>query len=139
MGYKKKAIMVTLDPLTLVAKKTKVSKRREKVVVQPESEGTDDEDISDLKKITAFFANGFNRKSESEYETSEYYDNSTNYDLFVDNDDDLEIFNDAIESASENFNENHIVSQKDYDESEVDHNDSEENDHLVDKFIKKFN
>ncbi|GKB11104.1 hypothetical protein Tco_0845027 [Tanacetum coccineum] len=49
------------------------------------------------------------------------------------------IFHDAIESASENFNENLIVSQKDHDESEVDHNDSEENDHLVDKLIKKFN
>ncbi|GJX26140.1 retrovirus-related pol polyprotein from transposon TNT 1-94 [Tanacetum coccineum] len=78
-------------------------------------------------------------ESESEYETSEYYDNSTNYGLFVDNDDDQEIFHDAIEFASENFNENLIVSQKDHNESEVDHNDSEENDHLVDKLIKNFN
>ncbi|GJT18745.1 retrovirus-related pol polyprotein from transposon TNT 1-94 [Tanacetum coccineum] len=37
-----------------------------------------------------------------------HYDNSTNYGLFVNNDDDQEIFHDAIESASENFNENHI-------------------------------
>ncbi|GKG23387.1 hypothetical protein Tco_0391423, partial [Tanacetum coccineum] len=50
-------------------------------------------------------------ESESEYETSEYYNNSTNSGLFVDNDDDQEIFHDAIESASEIFNENHIVSQ----------------------------
>ncbi|GKB80709.1 hypothetical protein Tco_0947604 [Tanacetum coccineum] len=78
-------------------------------------------------------------ESESEYETSEYYDNSTNYGLFVDNDDDQEIFHDAIEFASENFNENHIVSQTDHDQSEVDHNDSEDKDHLVDKLIKKFN
>ncbi|GJY94021.1 hypothetical protein Tco_0509803 [Tanacetum coccineum] len=78
-------------------------------------------------------------ESKSEYETSEYYDNSTNYGLFVDNDDDQEIFHDAIESTSENFNENHIVSQTDHDESEVDHNDSKEKDHLVDKLIKKFN
>nr|GEV27238.1 hypothetical protein [Tanacetum cinerariifolium] len=49
------------------------------------------------------------------------------------------IFHDAIESASENFNENHIVSQKECDESEVDYNDSEEKDHLVDKLIEKFN
>ncbi|GJY91875.1 retrovirus-related pol polyprotein from transposon TNT 1-94 [Tanacetum coccineum] len=286
MGYKKKAIVVTSDPLALVAEKTKVSKRKEKVVVQSESEGSDDEDISDLKKITALLAKAFNRKkyyakptnnnlrtssasssankkpeyvkseekkedkkvdekkrdmskvkcynckkeghfakdckkakvkdynyyktkmllakkdsdeqlllaedqawmesssdsdqeinanmvfmakmenvfsdseessssaeetiaevsyytsdfeSESEYETSEYYDNSTNYGLFVNNDDDQEIFHDAIESASENFNENHIVSQTDHDQSEVDHNDSEEKDHLVDKLIKKFN
>nr|GFA10446.1 hypothetical protein [Tanacetum cinerariifolium] len=39
---------------------------------------------------------------------------------------------DAIESASENFIENHIDSQNDYDKSEVDHNDSEEKEHLVD-------
>ncbi|GKE47963.1 retrovirus-related pol polyprotein from transposon TNT 1-94, partial [Tanacetum coccineum] len=282
MGHKKKVVVVTSDPLALVAEKTKVSKRREKVVVQSESEGSDDEDISDLKKINVLLAKTFNRKkyyakptnnnlrtssasssankkpeyvkseekkanekkrdmikvkcynckkeghfpkdckkakvkdynhyktkmllankdgdeqvllaedqawmesnndldqgisanivfmakiekvlldpeessssaeetivevsyyspdseSESEYETSEYYDNSTNYVLFVDNNDDQEIFHDAIESASENFNENHIVSQKDHDESIVDHNDSEEKDHLVDKLIKKFN
>ncbi|GJW43358.1 hypothetical protein Tco_0072157 [Tanacetum coccineum] len=78
-------------------------------------------------------------KSESKYETSEYYDNFTNDGLFVDNNDDQEIFHDAIKYASENFNENHIVSQKDHDESEVDHNDYEEKDHLVDKLIKKFN
>nr|GEW40645.1 integrase, catalytic region, zinc finger, CCHC-type, peptidase aspartic, catalytic [Tanacetum cinerariifolium] len=71
-------------------------------------------------------------KSESEYETSEYYDNSTNYGLFVNYDDDQEIFHDAINSASENFIENHIDSQKDYDKSDVDHNDYEEKDQLVD-------
>ncbi|GJV69107.1 hypothetical protein Tco_1484616 [Tanacetum coccineum] len=45
MGHKKKAVVVTSDPLALVAEKTKVSKRKEKVVVQSESEGSDDEDI----------------------------------------------------------------------------------------------
>nr|GFA42856.1 hypothetical protein [Tanacetum cinerariifolium] len=76
---------------------------------------------------------------ESEYETSEYYDNSTNYGLFVNNDDDQEIFHDAIDSASENFIENHIDSQKDYDKYDVDHNDYKEKDHLVAKLIRKFN
>nr|GEZ56618.1 retrovirus-related Pol polyprotein from transposon TNT 1-94 [Tanacetum cinerariifolium] len=66
-------------------------------------------------------------ESEYEFETSEYYDNSTNYGLFVNNDDDQEIFHDAIDS------------QKDYDKSEVDHNDSEEKEHLADKLIQKFN
>nr|GEX42521.1 hypothetical protein [Tanacetum cinerariifolium] len=47
-------------------------------------------------------------ESEYEFETSENYDNSTNYGLFVNNDDDQEIFHDAIKSASENFIENHI-------------------------------
>nr|GEX38682.1 hypothetical protein [Tanacetum cinerariifolium] len=51
-------------------------------------------------------------ESESEFETSEYYDNSTNYGLFVNADDDQEIFHDAIEAASENFIKNHIYSKK---------------------------
>nr|GFD33001.1 hypothetical protein [Tanacetum cinerariifolium] len=45
----------------------------------------------------------FESESESEFETSEYYDNSTNYGLFVNNDDDQEIFHDATESAKENL------------------------------------
>nr|GEW17330.1 hypothetical protein [Tanacetum cinerariifolium] len=243
LGYKKKAIVVTSDPLALVAEKTKVSNRKEKVEVQTESDGSDDEDISDLKKITALLAKASNRKkyyakptnnnlrtssankkpeyvksvekkedkkadekkrdmskvkcynckkkghfskdskkakeinasmvfmaqiekvllnsdesssfaketidevayytseseSESEYETSQYYDNSTNYGFFVNDNNDQEIFHDAIESASENLIENHIDSQKDYDKSEVDHNDYEENEHLIDKLIRKFN
>nr|GEX03511.1 hypothetical protein [Tanacetum cinerariifolium] len=69
----------------------------------------------------------------------QYYDNSTNYGLFVNDNDDQEIFHDAIESASENFIENHIDSQKNYDKSEVDHNDFEEKEQLVDKLIRKFN
>nr|GEW94926.1 retrovirus-related Pol polyprotein from transposon 17.6 [Tanacetum cinerariifolium] len=62
LGYKKKPVVVTLDPLALVSEKTKVSNHKEKVEVQTESEGIDDEDISDLKKITALLAKAFNRK-----------------------------------------------------------------------------
>ncbi|GKA45780.1 integrase, catalytic region, zinc finger, CCHC-type containing protein [Tanacetum coccineum] len=98
-----------------------------------ESSSSAEETIAKVSYYTSNF------ESESEYETSEYYDNSTNYGLFVNNDDDQENFHDAIESSSENFNENHIVSQTDHDQSEVDHNDYEDKDHLVDKLIKKFN
>nr|GFC24582.1 hypothetical protein [Tanacetum cinerariifolium] len=56
-GYKKDNY-----PLALVAKKTKVCKRKEKVEVQSESEESNDKDISDLKKITALSAKAFNRK-----------------------------------------------------------------------------
>ncbi|GKG21263.1 hypothetical protein Tco_0383858, partial [Tanacetum coccineum] len=70
-----------------------------------ESSSSAEETIVEVSYYTSDF------ESESEYETSEYYDNSTNYGLFVNNDDDQEIFHDAIESASENFNKNHIVSQ----------------------------
>nr|GEV18799.1 retrovirus-related Pol polyprotein from transposon TNT 1-94 [Tanacetum cinerariifolium] len=286
LRYKKKAVVVTSDPLALVAEKTNVSKRKEKVVVSSATEGSGSEDFSELKKITALLEKALNRRhfyskptnnnlrtsstsqsankkqefvksndkkedkkadekkrdmskvkcynckkeghfakdykkakakdynyyktkmflakkdsdeqvllaenqawmesssdsdqeinanmvfmaqiekvlsesdessssaeetivevayytseseSESEFETLKYYDNSTNYGLFMNNDDDQEIFHDAIESASENFIENHIDSQKDYDKSEVDHNDSEEKEHLVDKLIRKFN
>nr|GEY46899.1 hypothetical protein [Tanacetum cinerariifolium] len=41
-------------------------------------------------------------ESESEYETLEYYNNSTNYGLFVNNDDDEEIFHDnRVEKANQ--------------------------------------
>nr|GEY15571.1 hypothetical protein [Tanacetum cinerariifolium] len=98
-----------------------------------------EESLSSSEETIAEVSYSSNFESKSEYEYSEYYDNSTNYGLFVDNDDDQEIFHDAMKSASENFNENLIVSQKDHDESEVDHNDSGEKDHLVDKLIKRFN
>nr|GEW75123.1 hypothetical protein [Tanacetum cinerariifolium] len=46
LGYKKKAVVVTLDPLALVAEKMKVSKRKEKVVVSSDSEGSGADDFS---------------------------------------------------------------------------------------------
>nr|GEV42538.1 integrase, catalytic region, zinc finger, CCHC-type, peptidase aspartic, catalytic [Tanacetum cinerariifolium] len=263
LEYKKKAVVITLDPLALVAEKMNVSKRKEKVVVSSDYEGSGADDFSELKKITALLVKDFNRRkfyskpinnnlrtsstsqsankkqefvksddkkedkkanekkrdmskvkcynckkerhfakdckkakikdynyykkkisdsdqeinanmvfmaqiekvlsesdksssfaeetiaevayytseseSESEFETLKYDDNSTNYGLFVNNDDDQEIFHDAIESASKIFFENHNDSQKDYNKSEVDHNDSEKKEHLVDKLIQKFN
>nr|GEY46066.1 ribonuclease H-like domain-containing protein [Tanacetum cinerariifolium] len=226
MGSKKKTVVVTFDPLALIAEKTNVSRSKDKVVVSSNSEGSEADDFSELKKITALLAKAFNRRkfyskptnnnlrtsscqsankkqefvktdtkkvkkkddekkrdmiivinanmvfmaqiekvlsdleasslsadekisdvsyylseseSESEFETLEYYDNSTNSGLFVNNDDEQEIFHDAIDSASENFIKNHIDSQKDYDKSDVDHNDYEENDQLADKLIRKFN
>nr|GEU95651.1 hypothetical protein [Tanacetum cinerariifolium] len=98
-----------------------------------ESSSSAEETIAEVAYYTS------ESESESEYETSEYYDNSTNYGLFVNDNDDPKIFHDAIESASENFIENHIDSQKNNDKSEVDHNDSEEKEHLVDLLIQKFN
>nr|GFA10558.1 retrovirus-related Pol polyprotein from transposon TNT 1-94 [Tanacetum cinerariifolium] len=98
-----------------------------------ESSSSSEETIAEVAYYTS------ESESESEYETSEYYNNSTNYGLFVNDKDDQEFFHDTIESASENFIKNHIDSQKDYDKSEVDHNDSEEKEHLIDKLIRKFN
>nr|GEY09920.1 hypothetical protein [Tanacetum cinerariifolium] len=62
MGLKKKTIVVTSDPLALITEKTKVSKRKEKVVVSSDSEGSDADDFSELKKITALLAKAFNRR-----------------------------------------------------------------------------
>nr|GEX15450.1 hypothetical protein [Tanacetum cinerariifolium] len=62
MGLKKKTVVVTSDPLALIAKKTKVSKRKEKVIVSSNSEGSDADDFSELKKITTLLANAFNRR-----------------------------------------------------------------------------
>nr|GEY65052.1 reverse transcriptase [Tanacetum cinerariifolium] len=59
-------------------------------------------------------------ESESEYETSKYYDNTTTYGLFVNDNDDQEIFHDC-----DIFLENLIESQIDHNESAVDHNDYE--------------
>nr|GFA24781.1 hypothetical protein [Tanacetum cinerariifolium] len=53
LGYKKKAVVVTSDPLALVAEKMKVSKQKEKVVVSSDSKGSGADDFSELKKITA--------------------------------------------------------------------------------------
>nr|GFC12907.1 hypothetical protein [Tanacetum cinerariifolium] len=61
MRLKKKTVVVTSDPLALIAEKTKVSKRKEKVFVSSDSEGSDADDFSELKKITAP-TKAFNRK-----------------------------------------------------------------------------
>nr|GFC86837.1 hypothetical protein [Tanacetum cinerariifolium] len=62
MRSKKKNVMVTSDPLALIDEKTKVSKSKEKVVVSSDSEGSEADDFSELKKITALLAKAFNRR-----------------------------------------------------------------------------
>nr|GFC88618.1 nucleolar protein 58-like [Tanacetum cinerariifolium] len=62
MGFKKKPIVVTSDPLSLIAEKTKVSKSKEKVVVSSDSEGSSSDDFSELKRINALLAKAFNQR-----------------------------------------------------------------------------
>nr|GEV56662.1 integrase, catalytic region, zinc finger, CCHC-type, peptidase aspartic, catalytic [Tanacetum cinerariifolium] len=62
MGSKKKTVVLTFDPLALIAEKTKVSKIKEKVVVYSNSEGSEADDFSELKKNTALLAKAFNRR-----------------------------------------------------------------------------
>nr|GFC10018.1 hypothetical protein [Tanacetum cinerariifolium] len=59
LGYKKKAVVINSDPLAMVAEKTNVSKRKEKVVVCLDSKGSGADDFSELKKITALLAKAF--------------------------------------------------------------------------------
>nr|GEZ38500.1 hypothetical protein [Tanacetum cinerariifolium] len=86
----------------------------EKVLSDSEaSSSSADDKISEVSYYLSKFENGF------EYETSEYYDNTTTYGLFVNDNDDQEIFRDC-----ENFLQNLIESQIDHNESANDHNDS---------------
>nr|GEX62429.1 hypothetical protein [Tanacetum cinerariifolium] len=62
MGSKKKTVVVTSDPLALIAEKTNVSRSKEKVVVSSDSEESEADDFSELKKITALLAKDFNRR-----------------------------------------------------------------------------
>nr|GEW65161.1 protein BTR1-like isoform X1 [Tanacetum cinerariifolium] len=62
LGHKKKAVVVTSNPLALVVEKMKVSKQKENVVVSSDSEGSDADDFNELKKITASLAMAFNRR-----------------------------------------------------------------------------
>nr|GFC63722.1 hypothetical protein [Tanacetum cinerariifolium] len=62
LGYKKKSVVVHSVLLALVAEKTNVSKRKEKVVFSSNSEGSGVDDFSELKKITALLAKAFKRR-----------------------------------------------------------------------------
>nr|GFA27964.1 hypothetical protein [Tanacetum cinerariifolium] len=70
LGYKKKAVMVTSDPLALVAEKTNVSKQKEKVVVSSNSEGSDDKKVekkADEKKRDLSKVKCYNCKKEGHF------------------------------------------------------------------------
>nr|GEZ33746.1 ribonuclease H-like domain-containing protein [Tanacetum cinerariifolium] len=49
MGSKKKTVVVTSDPLALIAEKTNVSRSKEKVVLSSDSEGSEADDFNDKK------------------------------------------------------------------------------------------
>nr|GEU29615.1 hypothetical protein [Tanacetum cinerariifolium] len=187
MKSKKKAIVITSDPLALVAeqtneghfakdcKKAKVNdyeyyktnmllekKDKDEQVLLAEDHAWMESSIDSVQEINAnmvFMAQiekvlsdseasslssddkifevsyyTSESKRESEYETSDYYDNSTTYGLFVDNNDDEEIFHDS----SENFSDNLIESQIDHNKSDVTHNDSKDVAKLINQMIKEF-
>nr|GEW20678.1 hypothetical protein [Tanacetum cinerariifolium] len=93
LGYKKKAVVVTSDPLALVAEKTKMSKRKEKFVVSSDYEGSGANDFSELKKIIALFAKAFNQRmfyskpTNNNWRTSSTSQSADNKQEFVKSDD----------------------------------------------------
>nr|GFC81687.1 hypothetical protein [Tanacetum cinerariifolium] len=70
MGSKKKIVVVTSDPLALIAEKIKVSKSKEKVVVYLDSEGSEADDFSELKDITTLLAKAFNQRNTLSQQTT---------------------------------------------------------------------
>nr|GEW98696.1 hypothetical protein [Tanacetum cinerariifolium] len=62
MGSKKEIVVVTSDPLALIAEKINVSRSKEKVIVSSDSKGNETDDFNELKKITALLAKAFNRR-----------------------------------------------------------------------------
>nr|GEZ96792.1 hypothetical protein [Tanacetum cinerariifolium] len=80
MGSKKKNVVVTFDALALIADKTNVSRSKEKVVVSSDSEESEADDFKassssadeKISKVSYYLSES---ECESEYETSEYYDN----------------------------------------------------------------
>nr|GFD51162.1 hypothetical protein [Tanacetum cinerariifolium] len=62
MGSKKKTVVVTFDPLALMAEKINVSRSKEKVVVSSDFKGSEADDLSEMKKKTALLAKAFNRR-----------------------------------------------------------------------------
>nr|GFB65685.1 hypothetical protein [Tanacetum cinerariifolium] len=65
MGSKKKIVMVTSDPLVLIAEKTNVSRSKEKVVVSSDSEGSEADDFSENNNLrTSSSSQSANKKQE---------------------------------------------------------------------------
>nr|GEX64509.1 hypothetical protein [Tanacetum cinerariifolium] len=62
IGSKKKTVVVTSNPLALIAEKINVCRSKEKVVVSSDSEGSEADDFSELKKITALLEKAFNQR-----------------------------------------------------------------------------
>nr|GEX10888.1 hypothetical protein [Tanacetum cinerariifolium] len=128
LRYKKKVVVVTSDPLALVAEKTKKEDKKADEMKRDMSkvkcynckkEGHFAKDSKKAKEINANIV--FMAKMEKVLSDSDKSSASI----------EETIVEDAIESASENFIENHIDSQKDYDKSGVDHNNSKEKDDLI--------
>nr|GEX31367.1 integrase, catalytic region, zinc finger, CCHC-type, peptidase aspartic, catalytic [Tanacetum cinerariifolium] len=114
MGLKIKIVVVTSDPLALIAEKTKVSKRKEKVVISLDSEGSDEDDFIELKKITALLAKAFNQKNDSNQEINANMVFMARIEKVLSHSEASSSFADdkIAEDSSEKFSESHIGCSK---------------------------
>nr|GFD19391.1 hypothetical protein [Tanacetum cinerariifolium] len=55
LGSKKKTVMVTFDPLALIAEKTNMSRSKEKVVVSSDSEGSEADDFRPRSRLSKVY------------------------------------------------------------------------------------
>nr|GEW90575.1 hypothetical protein [Tanacetum cinerariifolium] len=76
---KKKTVVITSDPLALIAEKINVSISKEKVVVSLDFEGSETDDFNELKKITALLAKAFNRRKSYSKPTNNNLRTSSSY------------------------------------------------------------
>nr|GEW46235.1 ribonuclease H-like domain-containing protein [Tanacetum cinerariifolium] len=129
----KKTVVVTSDPLALIAEKTQVSKRKEKVVVSSDSEGSDEDCKKDKVKDYEYYKTKMllakKDKDEqvllAEDHTMQTWSSWLKLRKF------FQIQRLAYrllmtQLMSENFTENLIESQIDHNESDVTHNDFED-------------
>ncbi|GJX49993.1 retrovirus-related pol polyprotein from transposon TNT 1-94 [Tanacetum coccineum] len=166
MGHKKKAVMVTSDPLALVTEKTKVSNAKQIVEInqkyyakptnnnlrtssasysankkpkvrdlgQRQKEKKDkkfDEKKRDMSKVKCY-----NCKKEGHF-AKDCKKTSSDSDQVINA---IMVFLAKMRKCSFRFRGiSSSLQKKTIAESEVDHNDSEDKDHLVDKLIKRFN
>nr|GEU62278.1 integrase, catalytic region, zinc finger, CCHC-type, peptidase aspartic, catalytic [Tanacetum cinerariifolium] len=175
LGYKKKAVVVTSDPLALVAEKTKITAllaktfNRKKYYAKPTNNNL--RTSSANKKPE--YVKSVEKKEDNKVKDYNYYktkmllakkgsdeqvllaEDQAWMESSSDSDQEInanmvfmakmeKVLSDSDESSSsaeETITEvaYYISKSKNCDESEVDHNNSEEKDYLVDKLIRKFN
>nr|GEX15825.1 reverse transcriptase domain-containing protein [Tanacetum cinerariifolium] len=157
LGYKKKVVVVRSDPLALVAEKTKVNKRKEKVVVSSDFEGSDCKKakVKDYNyyKIKMLLAKKDSDEQVLLAEDQAWLGSSSDSDQEINANmifmaqiekvlsDSDEIFSSAEETIADvAYYTSESESESEFETSEYyDNSTNYEKEHLVDKLIRKFN
>ncbi|GJQ90399.1 retrovirus-related pol polyprotein from transposon TNT 1-94 [Tanacetum coccineum] len=148
MGYKKKAVVVTLDPLALVVEKTKkeghFAKDCRKAKVKDynyyKTKMLLTKKDGDEQVLLAEDQSWMESSSDSYQEISANMVFMAKMEkVLLDLEESSSSVEETIVGLSYYSSDYDNSTNYDHDESEVDYNDSEEKDHLLDKLIKKFN